>query len=172
MGLDDIEVEEDRGMSAVAFRERIAAIHETQQGLAKRMRELGDSRPFSTVLRGVQRMATGDTRVSGEMQVILSLLAREVERQKAEVDALTWEVDAEGAVRTKSMGFTITMYPERSGYRIYVREETPDGYCAPWPRFPQGIEAAKLKAMETLHEAIADLKIIRKETSGDTVGNV
>jgi hypothetical protein len=56
------------------FRARIASLGLTQSGLARRMKELGDDRDEKNILRSIQRMVSGDARVSGEMRALLGLL--------------------------------------------------------------------------------------------------
>jgi hypothetical protein len=58
------------------FRARIASLGLTQSGLARRMKELGDDRDEKNILRSIQRMVSGDARVSGEMRALLGLLER------------------------------------------------------------------------------------------------
>ncbi len=144
--------------AAADFRSKLLTLFETQYGLAKRMSELGDRRPFQTILRSVQRMLAGDSRVSGEMQAIMGLLIRERERAIYDANALQWSTDRNGLVRTKTKGFSITLMPERSGWRIEVREDKDNGYCHPWPKFPPDLYEAKIKSMIWLEEAILQLK--------------
>jgi hypothetical protein len=146
--------------AAADLRSKLLTLCETQYGLAKRMAELGDRRPFQTILRSVQRMLAGDSRVSGEMQAIIGLLIRERERAIYDSAALEWSTDTNGLVRAKVKGFRITLIPERSGWRIEVREDKDDGYCHPWPKFPPNLGEAKIKSMIWLEEAILYLKSV------------
>lgn len=68
--------------SAGAFRVFLAEIGETQSGFARTLKRLGDDRADATILRHVQRMATGEARISGEMRVIMSIL-RHSRRKRA-----------------------------------------------------------------------------------------
>jgi hypothetical protein len=63
---------------AYEFRARIAALGFNQSSFARRMIELGDDRGEKTILRSIQRMASGDARVSGEMRALLGLMERTV----------------------------------------------------------------------------------------------
>ena len=67
--------------SAAWFREQLEAIEEAQRGLAKLMKQCGDDRQPSTMLRNIQRMALGEARVSGEMRVLLHFLRRGREKR-------------------------------------------------------------------------------------------
>lgn len=63
-------------MSGDEFAARITGLGITQTGLARLMVRLGDERPPKNVLRSIQRMRAGDSRVSGEMRALLGLLER------------------------------------------------------------------------------------------------
>jgi hypothetical protein len=51
-------------------------------GLARLMHRKGDDRQPATILRTIQRMATGEARVSGEMRVILTMMRRAKNRSE------------------------------------------------------------------------------------------
>ena len=73
--------------SATWFRITLAELGETQSSLARLMHREGDDRKPATILRTIQRMATGEARVSGEMRVILTMMQRaknRVERRAVE----------------------------------------------------------------------------------------
>jgi hypothetical protein len=50
-----------------------------ESGLARRMKQLGDSREKKDILRSIQRQIFGDARFSGEMRALIGLL-EEVQR--------------------------------------------------------------------------------------------
>jgi hypothetical protein len=62
--------------SAAWFRAMLAELGETRSSLARLMHRKGDDRQPATILRTIQRMATGEARVSGEMRVILTMMRR------------------------------------------------------------------------------------------------
>jgi hypothetical protein len=62
--------------SAAWFRAELEALGQTQTGFAKWLQRRGDDRKPATILRHIQRMATGEARVSGEMRVILSMMRK------------------------------------------------------------------------------------------------
>jgi hypothetical protein len=66
--------------SAAWFRAALEALGETQSSLARLMKRKGDDRQPNTILRNIQRMASGDARVSGEMRVILTMMQRAKDR--------------------------------------------------------------------------------------------
>jgi hypothetical protein len=58
------------------FRAVLAQLGLTQTKLARKLVEFGDPRPYGTIIRSVQRMALGESKVSGEMHALLGLIAR------------------------------------------------------------------------------------------------
>lgn len=60
--------------SAAWFRAKLKELGIGQSALARRMIAAEDDRQFSTILRSISRMATGDARVSGEMRALLCVL--------------------------------------------------------------------------------------------------
>ncbi len=56
------------------LRDRISQLGMTQAGFARLMQSLGDHRNEKNILRSIQRMVSGDNRVSGEMRALLGLL--------------------------------------------------------------------------------------------------
>jgi hypothetical protein len=69
--------------SATFFRAVLDELDKTQSSFARKLARLGDDRKPNTILRHVQRMATGEARISGEMKVILTIFHRRQERDKA-----------------------------------------------------------------------------------------
>jgi len=60
--------------SAAWFKAALEELGETQSSLARLMHRKGDDRQPATILRTIQRMATGEARVSGEMRVVLTMM--------------------------------------------------------------------------------------------------
>ena len=73
--------------SAEWFRAMLEELGETQSSLARLMHRKGDDRQPATILRTIQRMATGDARVSGEMRVILNMMKRAKNRAEKRIAA-------------------------------------------------------------------------------------
>jgi hypothetical protein len=140
-----------------AFRKALDDLGETQSGLALRMQRLGDRRPLDTILRGVQRMASGETRVSGEMQVLLKMMDRERQRAKYESSTIPWSLVANGCVTAKTRDFTISLAPESKGrWRVSVVHV--DGHSPPIPAWQPNLEEAKIKSLLCVDDALADLQ--------------
>jgi hypothetical protein len=91
--------------SAAWFRQALVDLGETQSSLARLMKRKGDDRQPNTILRTIQRMATGDARVSGEMRVILTMMQRAKargERRTTEKAAKQAEQSAEEPLTASS----------------------------------------------------------------------
>jgi hypothetical protein len=150
-----------------AFRKALEDLCETQSGLALRMHRLGDRRPLDTILRGIQRMASGETRVSGEMLVILEMMNRERQRARYEASKLPWATVANGCVTTKTRDFTISLLPQSRG-RWLVNLVHVDGYSPPWPAWQSNLDEAKIKALLCLDDALADLQYHRQWAAAES----
>jgi sugar phosphate isomerase/epimerase len=85
--------------SAAEFRAFLAEIGATQSGFARTLRRLGDDRAKATIVRHVERMATGAARISGPMRVIMSVFRnshRKRLRRAATATATPARADASG----------------------------------------------------------------------------
>jgi hypothetical protein len=63
-------------MAELNFRQELAELGFNQSSFTRRLIELGDPRPFATLLRSVQNYAIGTSSLPGEMVVILGLMRR------------------------------------------------------------------------------------------------
>lgn len=70
-------------ISADEFRAFLLEIGESQSSFARTLKRMGDDRADGTILRHVQRMATGEARISGEMRVIMSIFRNSRRKQAA-----------------------------------------------------------------------------------------
>jgi hypothetical protein len=62
--------------SAAFFLAALQVLEENQSSFARLMKKNGDDRKPETILRNIQRMASGEGRVSGEMRVLLTFMTR------------------------------------------------------------------------------------------------
>ena len=61
-------------MTDQEFRERLAVLGYSQSSFARALIEMGDPRPFTTVLRAISNYCRGATGVPPEMPVILRMM--------------------------------------------------------------------------------------------------
>lgn len=137
-----------------AFRSALDDLGLSQRGLAAKMMALGDGRAFETILRGVQRMATGEARVSGEMQVIMTLLLRERARAKRMAARTQWTRIDDWLTATVD-GVRLSLSPQTRGrWQIHAAIDAPKGYSPAIPHWRNSIDEAKLRAMLCVDEAL------------------
>lgn len=131
--------------------------------LADRMMSLGDYRPHRTILRGIHRALLGQIKVPGELLALVNQEVRYKRRLKRSYDNLTWTELPDGSQTTKADDFVITLLPKSRGrWKVHMMHpET--GYSPSWPRFQDGLRAAKDMAFLTLDNAINWLQECERE---------
>ncbi|MGK5032886.1 hypothetical protein [Janthinobacterium sp. MDT1-19] len=132
------------------FKKLLEELDEKPTELASRLIRLGDYRNAAAIMRGIQRMAAGDTKVSGEMLVIVRMLVNQQRLQYSKLSQVEWAQQANGAWVAKFEGFKITLHPQtKDRWSIYLRviETDYSPACGSWQ---VGLEAAKRKALVRL----------------------
>ncbi|MCX7292751.1 hypothetical protein [Janthinobacterium sp.] len=132
------------------FKKLLEELDEKPTELASRLIRLGDYRNAAAIMRGIQRMAAGDTKVSGEMLVIVRMLVNQQRLQYSKLSQVEWAQQAKGAWVAKFEGFKITLHPQtKDRWSIYLRviETDYSPACGSWQ---VGLEAAKRKALVRL----------------------
>lgn len=147
-----------------AFRVDLQELEETPVELAKRMQDLGDHRSFQAILRSIQRMAAGDTGVSGEMRVIVRTLLRQQRLRENKYAGLQWHRQASGTVSTIADDFSIDLYPKSKGRWLVHLVHMPTKFSPSWPAWQDSLEAAKRKALTCLEDGYNQLDEIQRET--------
>jgi hypothetical protein len=143
-----------------AFRVSLADLQVSQRRFAVLMGQMGDKRPFDTILRSIQRMATQEARVSGEMQVIMTLLHRERRRAQRLEAQTNWMADDRGVLRAQVEGVALTIAPESRGrWSIHARHLASD-YSPAIPHWRQSLGEAKLRAILAVEEALDEAATI------------
>lgn len=153
----EIESNDDGGLFSLTpeerteqFRQLLEELDEKPTELAVRLIRLGDYRSAAAIMRGIQRMEAGDTKVSGEMLVIIRMLVNQQRRQYSKLNQVEWAQQANGAWVAKFEGFKITLHPQtKDRYSIFLRviETDYSPACGSWV---VGLEAAKRKALVRL----------------------
>ena len=132
------------------FKKLLEELDEKPTELASRLMRLGDYRSAAAIMRGIQRMAAGDTKVSGEMLVIVRMLVNQQRLQYRKLSLVEWTQQANGAWVAKFEGFKITLHPEskqRWSICLRVIETDYSPACGSWQ---VGLDAAKRKALVRL----------------------
>lgn len=140
--------------ATMAFRQALESVKLSQRALAAKMRALGDKRSFDTILRAVQRMATGEARVSGEMQVILTQLLRERDRSARLVERTVW-TESNAVITAEIDGVALSLSPQcRGRWQIHARLTGSNGYSPTIPHWRNSLAEAKLRAVLCVDEAL------------------
>lgn len=124
----------------------------------------GDYRPYNTVLRSIQRMVAGETRVSGELFVIVNMLLRQKRRLSDRYPEVRWQQHSTGSHSADVEGWTVFVSPQSKG-RWLLSCRAPDGYSPPFGRWQESLEIAKRKALSVVEEGmndIAELKLAER----------
>lgn len=142
----------------------------SQSRFAGLLTALGDRREIKTVLRSIQRMATGDARLSGEMQVILTLLKREEARARRVAASTVWTVHDDGRQSTVIQGVRVSVSPQSRGrWSIFARHiaDGPDGFSPEFPHWRDNLEDAKLRAVLAVDETLDKLDWLAAQAAED-----
>jgi hypothetical protein len=141
----------------VLFKALLDELDERPTELAKRLIDFGDYRSGPTILRSIQRMASGDTAVSGEMLVIVKMLVNQQRQRNQREIALDWQRQPNGGWSVTVDGFIITLRPESKARwsinLVYIKT----GYSPSWPAWQPSLEAAKRKAMTCLADGLLEV---------------
>ena len=142
----------------------------SQTGFAGLMTALGDNREIKTILRSIQRMASGDARLSGEMQVILTLLKREEARARRLVETTPCTLDENGRQWAEIQGVRISLAPHSKGrWSIHARHvaDGPNGFSPEFPHWRDTLDEAKLRAVLAVDETLDKLEAVELQAAED-----
>ncbi len=140
----------------------ISALEEisfTPHELLKWMNLRGDYRDSSASIRSIQRIISGETRVSGTMMVLVKSLVRQHRRLKAQHPNIEWSITEYGIHCAEVDGWMVSISPQSKGRWLLSCRKGPnnDGYSPPFGRWLDSLDEAKNKALMAVEEGIADL---------------
>lgn len=81
--IEPADTPERRQAEAAAFIAWLAEIGETKGSLSRIMVRLGDHRPRRTIMRTLERYASGEFKISGEFKVVMSIFRNSRRRRRA-----------------------------------------------------------------------------------------
>lgn len=116
------------------------------------IRQGGDYRKPDAILRGIQRMMAGSTRVSGEMRVIVRILLRQYFRLKAAYGNVQWLPQPNGVLKAQIGSHIAYLTPQTRG-RWLVSCQSPSGFSPTWERWQPDLESAKRAALRFVEES-------------------
>lgn len=134
------------------FRAAVSELEETPTEFIERLHKLGDGRSWEALSRSVQRMLSGESRVSGEMQALTTMMLRQQRRLQRQHTDIQWIMKS-GCWSAQTGDFRLILDPQTKGrWRINVIYKS--GYSHPWPRWQDSLERAKTKALVTTEDAL------------------
>ena len=102
--------------------------------------------------------------MSGEMQVILSLLGRDRARARRVAGTIDWKPDDRGGFSAEIQGVRISVSPHRGDrWSVQARHvaDGPDGYSPSFPHWRDSLDAAKIRAVLAIDETLDQVEQIR-----------
>ena len=149
--------------------EGLAELRLKPNGLAGKMEKFGDDRPIQAIIRSIERMLSGETKVSAEMSVIIEMLLRQRRRLNDRFSDLQWKVTEHGIHCTQIDGWYVYISPQSRGRWILSCAAGPsrDDYSPPFGRWLDSLEEAKHKALVEVEEGMNELAEIKHEALRD-----
>jgi len=132
--------------------------------LTEFMRSMGDQRDYSTIMRSIQRMISGEVKVSGEMIVILQMLLGQRLRLKERYPDIEWEVQPDQRQIALVDNYKIVLIPERKKWKIDCRR-VGDKHSLTWERFSLSLEEAKYRCLSYIETKEMEDLISRSKTA-------
>ncbi|MDQ0317352.1 hypothetical protein [Amorphus orientalis] len=131
--------------------------------LADLLYKRGDYRDFQARIRSIQRMISGESRVSGEMSVICNMLLRQQRRLLLKYPDIEWKKEANGNYYSTIEDWNVVICPQSRGrWQVVCRKgPEPNGYSPPFSRYLSSLEEAKKKAPIYVEEGMNDIAEIR-----------
>lgn len=147
------------------FIEGLAELRLKPSDLAAKLEKFGDDRSFKSIIRSIDRVVSGETNVSSEMSVIVSMLLRQHRRLKKRNSDITWTINEHGTYQTKIDGWYVYISPQTRGRWILSCYAGPsrENYSPPFGRWLDSLEEAKHKAPVEVEEGMNELAEIEYE---------
>jgi hypothetical protein len=133
--------------------------------LATKFEKFGDDRPFKAIVRSIERMISGETKVSPEMSVIISMLLRQHRRLRRQNEEIKWTHTEHGTYQAEIDGWYIYITPQTRGRWILscAAGSSRQDYSPPFGRWLDSLDEAKHKALVEVEEGMNELAEIEHE---------
>ena len=143
----------------IEFINALEKISFTPSELLKWMSRRGDYRESSASIRGIQRMMSGETRVSGPMMVLVNTLVRQHRRLKARHPNLAWSINEHGTYAAQVDGWHVYIAPQSKDRWLLTCSSglSREDYSPPFGRWLESLEEAQNKALMSVEEGMADM---------------
>jgi len=147
------------------FIETLAALRLKPVDLATKLVKFGDDRPFTAIIRSIDRMISGETKVSAEMSVIVSTLFRQHLRLEKRHREISWTTTEHGSYHAKIDGWYVYISPQTRGRWLLSCAAGPSrqDYSPPFGRWLDSLDEAKHKASVEVEEGMNELAEIEHE---------
>lgn len=147
------------------FIEGLAELRLKPGDLAAKLEKFGDDRPFQSIIRSIDRMISGETKVSSEMSIIISMLLRQHRRLKRRYSEVEWTHTEHGTHQAEVDGWYIYIIPQTRGRWILSCSAGPSrqDYSPPFGRWLDSLDEAKHKALVEVEEGMNELAEIEHE---------
>ncbi|ATF04073.1 hypothetical protein PhaeoP75_04474 (plasmid) [Phaeobacter gallaeciensis] len=145
--------------------EGLAELRLTPWGLVQKLEKFGDDRPSRAILRSIERMISGETKVSAEMSVIMSMLLRQHRRLNERYADLRWEITDNGTHHAQIDSWHVYLTPQTRGRWLLSCAAGPErqDYSPPWGHWLDSFELAKHKALVEVEEGMNEFAEIKHE---------
>lgn len=143
----------------IEFMKTLKEISFTPDELLKWMSRRGDYRDRSASIRGIQRMMSGETRVSGPMMVLVNTLVRQHRRLKARHPNLAWSINEHGTYTAQVDSWHVYIARQSKGRWLLSCSSglSHEDYSPPFGRWLDSLEEAQNKALMSVEEGMAEL---------------
>ncbi|GGH45963.1 hypothetical protein GVY41_03065 [Frigidibacter albus] len=133
--------------------------------LAAKLERFGDDRPFKAIIRSIDRMMSGETKVSPEMSVIVEMLLRQHRRLTKRHGGLDWTLTEHGSYQAEVDGWYVYLSPQTRGRWILGCSSGPSrqDYSPPFGRWLDSLAEAKHKALVEVEEGMNEYAAIEHE---------
>ena len=147
------------------FVDGLAELRLKPSDLANKLEKYGDDRPLKAILRSIDRVIAGETQVSPEMSVIMTMLLRQHRRLKRKYPEISWTITEHGAHQAQIDGWYVYVSPQTRGRWILSCASGPSrqDYSPPFGRWLDSLDEAKYKALVEVEEGINELAEIEHE---------
>jgi hypothetical protein len=134
--------------------------------LVHKLQKFGDDREFTVVKRSLDRMISGETKVSPEMSVIVEMLLRQHRRLKDRHAEVSWEISEHGTHQAIIDGWYVYLSPQTKGRWILSCASGPNrsDYSPPFGHWLSSLAEAKHKALVEVEEGMNELSEIMHES--------
>lgn len=139
-----------------SFRKALDELIMTPADLADFMVKNNDPRCIAAIIRSIQRTLAEDTRVSGELMVVINMLLARHRRLKRRYSNVVWNKNDHGVFWAEVEDWFVYIYPQsKNRWQLTCRHGLdPKDYSPPFGRWLSSLEEAKNKAFAHVEDGM------------------